>query len=122
MSYDDATRDKAIALSDRVGNELAPGLASLWSLADDAYDCWGDAMQHGFAVNDLAYMLGVETDPTFHPSPYVKWEMDSSQHDWPTSEYIDCYQRGDFTAEDIAAAVKLYSTLFHGLELLGVDY
>ena len=112
------TDDKVSALHDAAYHALPDSIRGTWSLTGDG-DHWGDAMMHAFALNDLASLLGLTTDPTYTPSPCLSWEPTDS---WPDDIYRDEYRDGLITGDDIEAAIKVFAVLIHGLDLLGLSY
>jgi hypothetical protein len=95
---------KANEVLDRLGEALPVGVRGMWSLADDAYDPWGDTMQHaGLFGRTLAEI--------------------SESEDWPDAEYADLVIAGEITREDAEKAIPLFDTALHALELIGgLDY
>lgn len=110
--------DKVAELLDRTHEALPESIRGTWSCSD-ADDPWGDAMSHAFALNDLACLIGAPTDPTYSPGCGLSWDETES---WPDEMYRDDFRAGLITADDVAAAIPVLSTLCHGLELLGLSY
>jgi hypothetical protein len=117
---------KANEVLDRLGEALPVGVRGMWSLADDAYDPWGDTMQHAFALNTVAYVAGWECSPTFGPGAGLFGRTlaeISESEDWPDAEYADLVIAGEITREDAEKAIPLFDTALHALELIGgLDY
>jgi hypothetical protein len=112
------TDDKVTELQDRTYHALPESIRGTWSLGDDS-DPWGDAMSHAFALNDLACLLGLPTDPTYSPGCGLSWDDTDS---WPDEMYRDDYRAGLITDDDITTAIPVFATLIHALDLLGLSY
>lgn len=111
------TDDKVSMLHEATALALPGPIKEMWALTGDG-DAWGDAMMHAFALNDLASLLGLRTDPTYRPAPGLTWDTD----DWPDAQYRQDYRDGFIVAADIEAAIPVFAVLIHGLELLGLSY
>ena len=114
------TKRKTADLIDRATELLPASIRATWSDTCDPGDPWGDAMSHAFALNDIAQLLGLATDPTYRPAMGLSWACVAEEY--PSAMYADDYHAGHITADDIAAAIPVLSTLLHGLELLGLSY
>lgn len=104
---------KVVELCERAQDALPESISWVWHDCYDSYDPWGSAMTNAFALNDLAHVHGWDTDPTYHASPFGADTDDS---------HYQMYADTNPTREDVETAIRVFSILLHGLELLGCNY
>lgn len=113
------TDAKVAELFDRTYHALPESIRGTWSCSGDG-DPWGDAMSHAFALNDVAQLAELPTDPTYRPGCGLSWE--TIDDDWPSAMYADDYHAGIISDDDMATAIRVMGTLCHALEMLGLSY
>lgn len=112
----DKVREIIDRLIGRLDEALPPAIRDVWCVSDGGTDTWGDNFMHFFAVNDVLYLVGGRCHDTYRPGLGVDDEM------WPTCEYLEGYDAGRITIEDLEAASKAFDIADHAFRLLGLDY
>lgn len=103
-------------------SKIHPVIRGIIVVNSGAGDEWGWAMSHTFALTELQHFRGDLSVPDslgFRPSPV---QDDVQTEEWPDAEYLEEFEAGNFTSEDIDYALRVLSRYLDHLKHQGVDY
>lgn len=116
-TFDDSHYDVALG-------EASPELRDMLALSYDGGDPWGSVIGFAVAVNDVAYVIGADTDPTYSPSPLMDDTVEAlcGSDEYPTCWVAEAVREGHVGADDLSRAIPVLSVWLDAIREAGLDY